>query len=161
MRRGCSGNRKQDPGWVRGVQERSAWGTPFTCEIRRVNSALWARGRRQCKGPGAGGSAPYSKHLPCEPSWVGLRFPVPEPCAQAQGSAWDPVGFRRSCPRPSFLSRGAFRGLTVLVDEDVHGVPRALLLHGRLGPTDDLQDGAVLLGRDPVDDLPLSVALET
>lgn len=84
-----------------------------------------------------------------------------------------------SCPKAGHLGPGSRRSLrqlptlplpprheglwtlTVSVDEDVHGLHRHLLLHGRLGPTDDLQHRAVLLGSHPVDYLSLSAALET
>lgn len=86
-------------------------------------------------------------------SLFGAQSPAPGP--QARGSLR---------PLPTSLlppHHEAFRGRTVSVDEDVHGLRGQLLLHGRLRPADDLQHRAVLLGSHPVDDLPLSAALET
>lgn len=108
-----------------------------------------------CKGPGAGGHALGSEDAAREQPWARvLRPQSPAPGPQVRGSLRQPP---TSPPPPR---HGGLRGLTVSVDEDVHGLRGHLLLHGRLGPADDLQHRAVLLGSHPVDDLPLSAALE-
>ena len=89
---------------------------------------------------------------------VGQRFPVPKSGAQAKG----PRGVPPKLPVcPFALNSEELQRLTVLVNEDVHSIHRDLILHGSFGPTDDLQDRTILLGSYPVDDLSLSIALET